>query len=139
MWGFLHFETNPSVTKAPKRNGQLQGVPRTFGSSRVKHEDPAFMEPTQKHAPNQQLGPPVERFEQGYLFSAAYFSRGTLPQKGKRALLGDLAAQKHAPNQSESVCAGAWLGLSFSCSPSSSSCFVFEKPKLRQNCRYLHI
>ena len=38
------------------------------------------------------LGPPVERLEQGYPFCVVYFSRGTLPQKkGKRALLGDLA------------------------------------------------
>ena len=38
------------------------------------------------------LGPPVERLEQGYrfLFSVVYFSKGTLPKKGKMALLGDL-------------------------------------------------
>ena len=42
------------------------------------------------------LGPAVERLEYGYqLFSVVYFSRGTLPQKGKRALLGDLAQNTH--------------------------------------------
>ena len=40
----------------------------------------------------EQLGPPVERLEQGTrFFAVVYFSRGTLsPKKGKRALLGDL-------------------------------------------------
>ena len=36
------------------------------------------------------LRPPVERLESGYPVFCSVFSRGTLPKKGKRALLGDL-------------------------------------------------
>ena len=36
-----------------------------------------------------QLGPPVERLEQGYLFfSVVYFSRGTLPTKKETVTVG---------------------------------------------------
>ena len=78
-------------SKAEKRKVQV-GFPPNARLVAGLHVDPLLQIPALCRWVSL-LGPPVERLEYGYqLFDVVYFSRGTLPQKGKRALLENLAS-----------------------------------------------